>query len=233
MAHVKQLCLGAFMSSLGGRDRNKSWEAHERNQQFGENESKDIGQSQRLRKESNATINKVSAMRPGLPKIIEKIHISRYIESPETDHHIAENAWRIDYTDTWSLKQVQWLPNSQSTHRCTIDYWMWRQVGTWPISSLSEPTDYENSPATGSNIQNPANTGDSSQHRMNGPLLSMSWKFWGHSDVGPCGCPRGIQSHCITWSQSTMTCSIKWMVLCKLWLTRSQNARRTCSVQWS
>ena len=80
------------MSSLGGRDRNKSWEAHERNQQFGENESKDIGQSQRLRKESNATINKVSAMRPGLPKIIEKIHISRYIESPETDHHIAENA---------------------------------------------------------------------------------------------------------------------------------------------
>jgi len=76
MAHVIQLALGAFMSSLGVEGRTKSWEAHERDQQFGENESIDIGMSQRLRKDGNARINKVSAMRPGLGKIIEKVHIS-------------------------------------------------------------------------------------------------------------------------------------------------------------
>jgi len=76
MAHVIQLALGAFMSSLGVNGRTKSWEAHERDQQFGENESIDIGKSQRLQKEGNARINKVSAMRPGLAKIIEKVRIS-------------------------------------------------------------------------------------------------------------------------------------------------------------
>jgi hypothetical protein len=54
----------------------KSWEAHERDQQFGENASMDIGKSQRLRKEGNARINMVSAMKPGLARILEKVHIS-------------------------------------------------------------------------------------------------------------------------------------------------------------
>jgi hypothetical protein len=76
MAHVIQLALGAFMSSLSIKGRPKSWEAHERDQQFGENENIDIGKSQRLRKEGNARINMVSAMRPGLAKIIEKVCIS-------------------------------------------------------------------------------------------------------------------------------------------------------------
>jgi hypothetical protein len=76
MVHVIQLALGAFMSSLGVKGHTKSWEAHQRDQQFGENESIDIGQSQRLRKEGNARINKVSAMKPGLAKIIEKVRIS-------------------------------------------------------------------------------------------------------------------------------------------------------------
>jgi len=58
------------------KSRTKSWEAHERDQQFGKNESIDIGKSQRLRKEGNARINKVSAMKPGIPKIIGKVHIS-------------------------------------------------------------------------------------------------------------------------------------------------------------
>jgi hypothetical protein len=75
-AHVIQLALGAFMSSLGVEGRNKSWEAHERDQQFGENKSIAIRKSQRLRKESNARINKVSAMRPDLAMIIEKVRIS-------------------------------------------------------------------------------------------------------------------------------------------------------------
>jgi len=76
MAHIIQLALGAFMSSLGVKGGTKTWEAHERDQEFGENESIDIGKSQRLRKECNARINKVSAMRPGLAKIIEKVRIS-------------------------------------------------------------------------------------------------------------------------------------------------------------
>jgi len=75
MAHDIQLALGAFLSSLGGNGRTKSGEAHERDQQFGENECTDIGKSQRLRKEGNARINKVSAMKPGLAKIIEKVRI--------------------------------------------------------------------------------------------------------------------------------------------------------------
>ena len=77
MAQVIQLPLGAFMSSLGVKRRTKSWEAHEHNQPFGENEIMNIGKSQRLRKEGNARINMVSAMRPGLAKIIEKVHSSR------------------------------------------------------------------------------------------------------------------------------------------------------------
>ena len=76
MAHVIQLALGTFMSSLGVKGRAKSWEAHERNQQFRENESIDIGKSQRLRNEGNARINKVLAMKPGLAKIIEKVRVS-------------------------------------------------------------------------------------------------------------------------------------------------------------
>jgi len=122
MAHVIQLALGAFMSSLSVKGRTKSWEAHERDQQFEENESIDIGKSQRLRKEGNARINKVSAIKPGLAKIIEKVCISWYFGSPEIDLHIAENACCIDYADSWSLKRVHWLSKSQSSHRGTTDY---------------------------------------------------------------------------------------------------------------
>ena len=63
------------MSSLSVKGRTKSWEAHERDQQFGVNESVDIGKIQRRRKEGNARINKVSAMKPGLAKIIETVCI--------------------------------------------------------------------------------------------------------------------------------------------------------------
>jgi hypothetical protein len=54
MAHVIQLASGAFMSSLGVKCRTKSLQAHARDQQFGENESIDVGKSQRLGKEGNA-----------------------------------------------------------------------------------------------------------------------------------------------------------------------------------
>jgi hypothetical protein len=68
--------LGAFLSSFGVTGHTKSWKANEHDQQFGEDESIDIGKSQRLRKEGNARINKVLAMRPGFAKIIEKVRIS-------------------------------------------------------------------------------------------------------------------------------------------------------------
>jgi len=73
MEHVIRLALVAFRSSLGVKGRTKSWEAHEHDQQFGENESIHIGKRQRLRKEGNARNNKVSAMRPAVAKIIEKV----------------------------------------------------------------------------------------------------------------------------------------------------------------
>ena len=76
MAHIIQRALGAFMSSLGVKGRTKSWEAHECDQRFGENESTDDGKSQRVRKEGNARIIKVLAMESGLANIIEKVRIS-------------------------------------------------------------------------------------------------------------------------------------------------------------
>ena len=67
---------------------------------------KDIGKNQRLREEGNARINKVSAMKPGLAKRIDKVHIWRIFESTETDLGIAANACGIDYVDTWLLQRV-------------------------------------------------------------------------------------------------------------------------------
>jgi len=108
-AHIIQLALGAFMSSLGVKGHTKSWEAHECDPQFGENESMNIWKSQRLRKEGNARINNMSAMSPGFAKIIEKVRISIYFESAETVLHKADNAWCIDYADTRMSKLVHWL----------------------------------------------------------------------------------------------------------------------------
>jgi len=113
MARVIQLALCAVMSSLDVKGHTKASEAHECNQRFGHNERIEIGKSQRLRKEGNARINKVSATRPGLAKIIQKVRISRSFESAETDLHIAENACGIDYADTWLSKPVHGLSKSQ------------------------------------------------------------------------------------------------------------------------
>jgi hypothetical protein len=74
MRQVIQLAFGALMSSLRGvKGHPKSWAAHEGDQQFGENDSIDIGNSQRLLRQGNDRTNKVSTMRPGLLKIIEKV----------------------------------------------------------------------------------------------------------------------------------------------------------------
>jgi len=102
--------------------RAKSWAADEHDPQFGENDSIDTGKSQRLRKEGNARINILSAMRSGLAKMIVKVHISWYFESPQKDLHMAENAPGIMYTDTWSLKWLDWMSTSESPHCSTSDY---------------------------------------------------------------------------------------------------------------
>jgi len=122
IAHVTHLALGAFRSSLSVKGHTKCCEAHECDQQFGENESLDIGKSQRVRKEGSARISRVSAMRPGLAKIIENVSTSRSFESPETDLHNAENACCIKYAITWSSKRTHWLSNSQCPHRSFPNY---------------------------------------------------------------------------------------------------------------
>jgi len=122
MVHVTHLAVGEFMSSLHVKSRTKSSEAHECNQQFGENDNMDIRKSQRLRTEGNARINKVAAMKPGLAKIIEKVHTSWYFECPEADLHLAENACCINHANTWPPKKVHWLSKSQSPHCSTSDY---------------------------------------------------------------------------------------------------------------
>jgi len=48
----------------------------------------------------NARIVKLSAMKPEFDVMIEKLRISRYFVSPQTDLHIAPNAWYIDNADT-------------------------------------------------------------------------------------------------------------------------------------
>jgi len=100
MALIIELAVGAFLWSVGVKGRTKLSEAHDCDQQFGENQSIGIGESQRRQKEGNTRINKVSAMRPGLAKMTHKVRISLYFESPEIDLHIAENACWMDYTNT-------------------------------------------------------------------------------------------------------------------------------------
>jgi len=62
MVNVIQRVLGGFMNNLGGNGRTMSSEAHECDWQLEENASTDIGKSQRLQKEGNGRIQKVSAM---------------------------------------------------------------------------------------------------------------------------------------------------------------------------
>jgi hypothetical protein len=65
MAHVIQLAIGVFKSSVGVTGRTKSWEAHQRDPQFGEHQSIDTEKSQRLRNKGKSRINQGSAMKPG------------------------------------------------------------------------------------------------------------------------------------------------------------------------
>jgi len=146
------------------------------------------------------------------------------------------------YSWEWLLNWLHWhlVPETSSftvkTRKSALQYfrfWMSAHVRTQHWSCSSMPTDYGNSHASGPNIQNSVITGHSSQLKMNGPLSSMSLRYSGHFDNRLCGCWRGLQSHCITWSPCTMTCSIIWMAWCELWPRRTINGRKTCSSLWS
>jgi len=53
-----------------------SWDSHQLDVQLGENEATEVGNSQRHLKAGTARINKVSAMKRGLAKIIANVRIS-------------------------------------------------------------------------------------------------------------------------------------------------------------
>jgi hypothetical protein len=76
MGHSIQQAVGAIMSSLGKTGCTKSLKSRPHDQKFGEIKYMDIGKCQRLPTEGNARINKVSAMRLGLARIIGKVRIS-------------------------------------------------------------------------------------------------------------------------------------------------------------
>jgi hypothetical protein len=140
---------------------------------------------------------------------------------------------------------LYWLRSHLVVETCSVTvkkrnsalpyFWfsMWRHVGTLHWSDSCGSTDYGNSPVSGFKTQNTPNTGHCSQLKISGRLWGMSWMYWGHFDIGPFGCPSGIQSHCITWSQCTMTCLITWMAWCEVWLGRKLNGKKTSSSQWS
>jgi len=122
MAHFIQLPLWPFMNRPCVEGGTKSSEAHEREQQFNENDGLHIGKNQRLQKEGNARIHKVSAIRPGVAMIIEKVRISLFFDYPDTNLHEAENACWIYYFDSWPSNGDQWLSKFQSLHRATSNY---------------------------------------------------------------------------------------------------------------
>jgi len=84
--------------------------------------AKTLGTVKDFEKRAMHQINMVSAMRPGLVKIIQKVCISRYFESPQTDLHVAENTCGIDYANSWSSQHVNWLPKSQSPRYSITQY---------------------------------------------------------------------------------------------------------------
>jgi hypothetical protein len=64
----------------------------------------------------------VSAMKPGLAKIFEKLSISWYFHCPEISFQRAENGCCIDYANAWLSKRVHSLSERHSPHHHTSDY---------------------------------------------------------------------------------------------------------------
>lgn len=73
--HIVYLALCAFIRCLRVIGLQTSWEADDHDHQSGANVNIDIVESQNLRNEGNTRINKLSAIRPGMEKIVEKVRI--------------------------------------------------------------------------------------------------------------------------------------------------------------
>jgi hypothetical protein len=112
--NIIQLAWGEFISSLVVQGDTESCEVPKNDLEISDNDSTESGKSQTLRYEGKVRFNKVSAMRPGYANIIVKLWHSRHFEWPETDLYIAENARCIEFTDTWSSKEVHWLSENRS-----------------------------------------------------------------------------------------------------------------------
>jgi len=171
-----QIPFGGYISTLGMNGHTSAWESHECDQQFGENESMDIGNSQRHRKEGNARINNVLAMKPGLPKIIEKVHISRNFESPASDRHIGTNIAGL-ITETPGRWKEFIVTQKGKLPITVLPILMWREGGILSWSWVSEPTAYENWSRCCSTINKPLMTSYSLQPWMNWSLSSMYWSL--------------------------------------------------------
>ena len=161
MAHVIQLALGSFISCLAVNGFTRSWEGHERNHQLGENERIYIGKSQRIRQEGHVQMNKMLAIKSVLVKIIwESMYFVIFWKS-----------WNwISYTRECVLYWLRWhllvemCSVTVKKRHSTSGYYilcMWRYIGIRNLTSFSKPTNYKNSPVSGSRIQNSAITGNS------------------------------------------------------------------------
>jgi hypothetical protein len=121
MVHVILLAIDGPMSSVSVERRTKSSEVLECSAVWREWIIAN-GKRQTLRNKGDTRINKVSAMRPGLVKLMKKVRLAGYFESPDSDVHITENACCVTYDDNWSPKLVHWTSKSQSQPRSTSDY---------------------------------------------------------------------------------------------------------------
>jgi len=119
MVYIMPLAAGQFISSHGVWGHMKSWKAHEHNHRSAENNRIDIGNCQQLWKEGNARINKVSAMRAALAKIVQKVRIWSNFESPGTDLLSEPNTYIMYHSQTRLSKRMHCLSHSQITDHST------------------------------------------------------------------------------------------------------------------
>jgi len=207
MAHIMQLALSAIRSSLGVQGHTKSWQAHELNQPYGENEA-GHWQGSKTTKWGQCSNQQAVGYETRFSKDNwESMYFKLFWKSWNGPSYSREC---LLYWLRWHLvveNSLLDVNKPESPSWCYLVR-MWSQAGSRHCCWLSEPPDYENSLTSGSRNQNPVSTSHSSQHRMRRPLSSTSWKFRGHSITGHCGYRKGIRSHCITLSQSPLTHSV-------------------------
>jgi len=227
IVHVIERVLCAFMSSPDVNCRNKSWEAHERDSHVGENERIDMTSKTWRCENQQGLRHQTRCSRDNLQ--------SRYFM-------IFWKCWTwpsyrrecMQYWLCWHLfgKTSSLSVNMLKSATLCFRLWMRRHVRTEPWWCSSALTVYRNLHVSCYKIQNTVITRHLCQLKMNESLWSMSYKYWGHFDIGPGECWRGIQSQCLTTSQYSMPCSIIPMVWCEPWPRRMLQRRKTWCLLW-